>query len=422
MKVRLEVVNEKANLRNVPLKRDAVVGRSADCDLRIVANGVSRRHCRILLAEDAVYVSDLGSSNGTFVDGKRIEADEKILIPPGATLSLGGVKFIVQYEPPASVEVAPIVLPGIDAEGSGSTVNFKPGAAPTPVRQNKGPAPEDTADFDDADIAAVAALRAARSAPDAAVTDGDAPDDFAPETAPDVGGDQRNDTIEGDAGDTLNEASSAASALRDTAAAREEEITPMVDSGDDFDAPEWMNGEDERMLADTIDAFPSPESVDAASEADADLDTLRLDENDADDAFDPEGRTAAIDPEDVDAAIAEADNLQLSEADEQKSAGKQGGLKSLFGRFGRKAKRAETPVEDEPGPIGDGGTSDDVEPAAISIDDDVDGVAIESEVASEADEFNDDDAADFLTGLNDDDDEDAESGSGLGDFLKTLGE
>lgn len=49
-----------------------VLGRSLDCDLAIVTPHVSRQHARLELENDHLYIEDLGSSNGTVVNGKMI--------------------------------------------------------------------------------------------------------------------------------------------------------------------------------------------------------------------------------------------------------------------------------------------------------------------------------------------------------------
>jgi hypothetical protein len=66
-----------------------VIGRGTDADLRLDDPGVSRRHCAVDLRDGFPTVRDLGSTNGTFVDGRRItEATE---VDDGAQLSVGGV-------------------------------------------------------------------------------------------------------------------------------------------------------------------------------------------------------------------------------------------------------------------------------------------------------------------------------------------
>lgn len=58
--------------RSVPLHATVTVGRSGECDLRIDAESISRMHARLTPAEDAVLVEDLGSANGTWINGNRV--------------------------------------------------------------------------------------------------------------------------------------------------------------------------------------------------------------------------------------------------------------------------------------------------------------------------------------------------------------
>ncbi|MEX0718722.1 MAG: FHA domain-containing protein [Planctomycetaceae bacterium] len=103
MLVRLEVSHNKANVKRVVLRRDAVIGRGKECNLRIASNLVSRQHCRIVLGGERVFVRDLGSSNGTYLAGTRLPREQDVLLPPGAELSIGGVTFVVQYDLPDGV-------------------------------------------------------------------------------------------------------------------------------------------------------------------------------------------------------------------------------------------------------------------------------------------------------------------------------
>jgi pSer/pThr/pTyr-binding forkhead associated (FHA) protein len=52
----------------VLLSNETVVGRSSECGVTIQSSVVSRHHCRIRRAKDALYIVDLGSSNGTWVN------------------------------------------------------------------------------------------------------------------------------------------------------------------------------------------------------------------------------------------------------------------------------------------------------------------------------------------------------------------
>ncbi len=70
------------------------VGRQQECQLRINSSQVSRKHCQIFEKKGLLLVKDLGSSNGTLVNGKRI-ADQRVL-EPGDELTVGSVKFRVE--------------------------------------------------------------------------------------------------------------------------------------------------------------------------------------------------------------------------------------------------------------------------------------------------------------------------------------
>ena len=67
--------------------RSAVLGRSKSCDVQLDEQGVSRRHCEITLRDDGASVRDLGSTHGTWVDGRRISAEERVRA--GAVVRLG---------------------------------------------------------------------------------------------------------------------------------------------------------------------------------------------------------------------------------------------------------------------------------------------------------------------------------------------
>ena len=48
------------------------VGRAAECDMRLDEPGMSRMHARLLPTDDGVLLEDLGSTNGSFLNGKRV--------------------------------------------------------------------------------------------------------------------------------------------------------------------------------------------------------------------------------------------------------------------------------------------------------------------------------------------------------------
>ncbi|MBI3409082.1 MAG: FHA domain-containing protein [Planctomycetes bacterium] len=68
------------------------LGRSSECALVIKDRTISRRHAEIEAYEAALLVKDLGSSNGTYVDSKRID---KSLVRLGQRLRFGRIAFLV---------------------------------------------------------------------------------------------------------------------------------------------------------------------------------------------------------------------------------------------------------------------------------------------------------------------------------------
>ena len=62
----------------VTVEHSVVIGRSDECGLAIPANDVSRRHSEVLFVGDVFSVRDLGSTNGTYVNGREIEGDHRL--------------------------------------------------------------------------------------------------------------------------------------------------------------------------------------------------------------------------------------------------------------------------------------------------------------------------------------------------------
>ena len=70
------------------------VGRSAESDLQLLDLGISRFHCVLEDQTDGLVVSDLSSSNGTFVNGQRVK---RHLLSEGETITLGPVTLFVAH-------------------------------------------------------------------------------------------------------------------------------------------------------------------------------------------------------------------------------------------------------------------------------------------------------------------------------------
>ena len=68
------------------------IGRSPGAEFIVETALVSRLHCQLTATSDALEVKDLGSTNGTFVNGKRVRAAE---LREGDRLSVGRLELIV---------------------------------------------------------------------------------------------------------------------------------------------------------------------------------------------------------------------------------------------------------------------------------------------------------------------------------------
>jgi DNA-binding NtrC family response regulator len=77
-----------------------LVGRSPGADLQLVDAKVSREHCRFTAASGVVRLEDLGSQNGTYVNGARLEAPRPLA--PGDEIAVGDSLLVFD----AAVEVA----------------------------------------------------------------------------------------------------------------------------------------------------------------------------------------------------------------------------------------------------------------------------------------------------------------------------
>jgi predicted component of type VI protein secretion system len=69
------------------------IGRHDDCLIRIKSAQVSRRHCEVFEVSDKLTIRDLGSSNGTFVNGKKVDGQQ--VLKPGDELTVGAVTLRV---------------------------------------------------------------------------------------------------------------------------------------------------------------------------------------------------------------------------------------------------------------------------------------------------------------------------------------
>jgi hypothetical protein len=137
-------------------RRDPATGTTPDVDLTPFAGyrmGVSRRHAAIRQGDDnTLNVWDLGSSNGTFLNGQRLNAHRPYPLRDGDELRLGQMVIRVNFKPaPAAVaEPAPAPLPStrpLQPLPEAAAPAIPPAVPPKPVTEvvSAAPAPITTA-------------------------------------------------------------------------------------------------------------------------------------------------------------------------------------------------------------------------------------------------------------------------------------
>jgi pSer/pThr/pTyr-binding forkhead associated (FHA) protein len=137
--LRLKVTAGEAAGKELSVGDELVIGREAEGDGKLGDDiEISRKHARISHTPQGWTVEDLGSRNGTFVNGHRI--DQGTLLAAGDAIEVGGTRLVVQVSAPTS---APPAAPEADApapepepepdepEGLGATLVPEPASPPT---------------------------------------------------------------------------------------------------------------------------------------------------------------------------------------------------------------------------------------------------------------------------------------------------
>lgn len=88
-------VRDEGAARRYVFEQQAVVGRDPDCDIPLASRSVSRRHALVEKTPDGWVVRDLGSANGTSVDGARVK---EAPLAKGTAVRFGEVDAVFETE------------------------------------------------------------------------------------------------------------------------------------------------------------------------------------------------------------------------------------------------------------------------------------------------------------------------------------
>lgn len=97
MEISLIMFREDGDKREIPLiPGNNIVGRKQDCVIRIPLSTVSRHHAQIAIDDHKALLKDLGSSNATFLNNKRVTTETEL--KPGDQIMIGPVIFTVRID------------------------------------------------------------------------------------------------------------------------------------------------------------------------------------------------------------------------------------------------------------------------------------------------------------------------------------
>jgi diguanylate cyclase (GGDEF)-like protein len=78
----------------IPLEEPAlIIGRELGNDVLVPLDGISREHCEIGLRDGAAFIRDLGSTNGTWLNGRQLPARQEVPLFSGDRIELAGAVF-----------------------------------------------------------------------------------------------------------------------------------------------------------------------------------------------------------------------------------------------------------------------------------------------------------------------------------------
>ena len=101
MVTKLVVASGKNAGRTISIKRNKLlIGRAEECDVRPLSEDVSRRHCQVVVGPADAWIEDLGSRNGTFVNGEKLAG--KTRLTDGDLIRVGSLELKVSCTDPAA--------------------------------------------------------------------------------------------------------------------------------------------------------------------------------------------------------------------------------------------------------------------------------------------------------------------------------
>lgn len=132
MNVSLVLIQNDGTIREAVVKPGTtLIGRQTGCHVRIPAAEISRQHCEVLLRGETITLRDLGSANGTYVNGEKV--DQRVL-HAGDMVTIGSVNLLLR------IDGKPSRIDPKYTKASASRANAASGSRISPAAGRPGPA------------------------------------------------------------------------------------------------------------------------------------------------------------------------------------------------------------------------------------------------------------------------------------------
>ena len=111
-------------------KEEFLIGRGADCDLRLRLSAISRHHCLLRIRQGEATLADLGIANGTFLNGQQIRS--QATLKDRDEIAVADCRFVLELHGASGIDWGPeggtpseqatlrVLRPKIPGKGDGS--------------------------------------------------------------------------------------------------------------------------------------------------------------------------------------------------------------------------------------------------------------------------------------------------------------
>lgn len=123
-----------------------VIGRSSTCEVAVVVEGISRQHCKVELIDGDLYLTDLGSTNGVFIDGRRIPTNTPVRYNTFLPLSIGAIPSVnIEIPTGSNIGIRPYIQNNVNSAAKNDfeslsrtkVMTRRPELRPAPVEVKK---------------------------------------------------------------------------------------------------------------------------------------------------------------------------------------------------------------------------------------------------------------------------------------------